>query len=142
MFSRILPLFALIFALSSVPTHVARAELPPQVYEELKAKAPEWLEVEVTRVALNKRDGENLRDISVFADAKVVGVARSQSGVKIGDTFSLRYMTFEVITSGWAGPSPIATVEAGKSYRIWFKKAGNHFYAAARGRSVEMMSGE
>ena len=142
MFSRVLPLSLLTFALTSFPLNIARAELPPQVYEDLKAKAPEVLEVEITRVALNKRDGQNLRDISVFADAKVVGVARSNSGVKVGDVISLRYMTFEVIARGFVGPSPIETIEEGKTYRIWFKKAGRYFYDAARGRSVEAMSGE
>ena len=134
---RILTLSILSVATILTPLHVARAELPPQVYEDLKAKAPEVLEVEITRVALNKRDGENLRDISVFADAKVKNVTRSKSGVKVGDVISLRYMTFEVITDGWAGPSPIAQVEAGKTYRVWFKKAGRYFYDAARGRSIE-----
>ena len=134
MSSRILTLALLVAATSGVPLHVARAELPPQVYEELQARAPEVLAIEITRVATNKRDGENLRDISVFADAKVTGVTRSQSGVKVGDVISLRYMTFEVIADGWAGPGPMALVDAGKSYRMWFKKAGRHFYAAARGR--------
>lgn len=134
---RILTLSLLILATNFVPFQVARAELPPQVYEELKAKAPEVLEVEITRVALNTRDGENLRDISVFADATVIGVTRSQRGVKVGDKISLRYMTFEVITQGWAGPSPIMQVEKGGRYRIWFKKSGRYFYPAARGRSVE-----
>ena len=134
---RILPLSVLVIATIFTSTNVARAELPPQVYADLKAKAPEFLEVEITRVALNKRDGENLRDISVFADAKVSGVTRSKSGVKVGDVISLRYMTFEVITPGFVGPGPIAQVEKGKKYQIWFKKAGGHFYAAALGRSVE-----
>ena len=134
---RILTLGVLALATALASLNVARAELPPQVYADLKAKAPEVLEIEVTRVALNTRDGENLRDISVFADAKVVGVTRSKNGVKVGDQISLRYMTFEVITDGWAGPSPIAQVEAGKTYRIWFKKAGRYFYDAARGRSIE-----
>ena len=137
MFSRVLPLGLLTFALTSFPFHLARAELPPSVYEELRAKAPEVLTVEITRVAINQRDGENLRDISVFAEAKVVGVTRSQSGAKVGDVISLRYMTFEVITDGWAGPSPIIQVETEKTYRIWFKKAGRYFYEAARGRSIE-----
>lgn len=128
---------ALTLVTAFVPTNIARAELPPQVYEDLKANAPEVLQVEITRVAVNKRDGENLRDISVFADAKVTGVTRSQSGAKVGDQISLRYMTFEVIRLGWVGPGPIARVETGKSYQIWFKKAGSNFYPVARGRSVE-----
>ena len=134
---RILPLSVLTFATAFACSHVARAELPPQVYEELKAKAPEILEVEITRVAINKRDGENLRDISVFANARVKKVIRSKSGVKVGDQISLRYMTFEVIKLGFVGPGPIAQVAKGKTYRIWFKKAGSNFYDAARGRSVE-----
>ena len=134
---RILTFSVLAFATICATFNIARAELPPQVYEDLKAKAPEVLEVEVIRVAINKRDGQNLRDVSVFADATIKSVTRSQSGAKVGDQISLRYMTFEVITPGFVGPGPIATVEAGKSYRIWFKKAGDHFYAAALGRSVE-----
>ena len=142
MSTRFSTVVVLAFAAATVSTQAARAELPPQVYEDLKARAPEVLEVEITRVAINKRDGENLREVSYFADATVKNVTRSQSGAKVGDQISLRYMTFEVITPGWAGPGPIARVEKGKSYRIWFKKAGNYFYPAARGRSVEAMSGE
>lgn len=137
MFPRIITISALTFATAFSSIQFARAELPPQVYEDLKAKAPEVLEVEITRVALNTRDGENQRDISVFADATVTGVTRSQSGVKVGDVISLRYMTFKVTRTGFVGPSPIAQVEKGGRYQIWFKKAGSHFYPAARGRSVE-----
>lgn len=137
MSTKIVTISALTLATAFAPLHIARAELPPQVYEDLKAKAPEVLQVEIMRVAINKRDGQNLRDISVFADAKAVGVARSQSGVKVGDVISLRYMTFEVIRMGFVGPGPIARVEKGGSYKVWFKKAGSYFYPAARGRSVE-----
>ena len=134
---RIPTLLALIVATACALPNVARAELPPSAYEQMKDRATEVLEVEITRVALNERDGENLRDISVFADATVTGVTRSQSGVEVGDKISLRYMTFEVISPGWVGPGPIRVVEEGGKYRIWFKKAGNYFYDAARGRSVE-----
>ena len=137
MFPRISTLSVLIFATAFASIQSARAELPPQVYEDLKARAPEVLQVEITRVALNQRDGENLREISVFAEAKVTGVTRLGSGVEIGDLISLRYMTFEVIKPGFVGPGPIAPVEKGGSYQIWFKKAGHQFYPAAKGRSVE-----
>ncbi len=129
-------ILGLLAAIALVPFRVARAELPPAVYEELQAKAPEVLEVEITRVALNKRDDENRRNISVFADATVTGVTRSQSGIEVGDKISLRYMTFKIIQMGFVGPGPIPQVEAGKRYRIWFKKAGSHFYPAAQGRSI------
>lgn len=118
-------------------SNVARAELPPSVYEALKTNAPEVLQIEITRVAVNTRDGESLRDISVFADATVTGVARSKSGARVGDKISLRYMTFEVIKPGWVGPGPITQVAEGGRYQIWFKKAGSYFYPAAQGRSVE-----
>ena len=137
MFPRILVLSLLALApILSMP-NVARAELPPSVYQELRAKSTEVLQVEITRVAINKRDGKDLRDISVFAEATVTGVTRSASGAKVGDQISLRYMTFEVISQGWAGPRPINQIEKGARYRIWFKKAGSHFYPAARGRSIE-----
>lgn len=115
----------------------ARAELPPSAYEELKASATDVVEIEVSRVALNRRDGQNLRDISVYADARVTGVTRSKSGLKVGQKISLRYLTFEFLRSAWTGPGPALTVEQGKRYRAWLKKGGPHFYIAAKGRSLE-----
>lgn len=103
----------------------------------MKAQASDVVELEVTRVALNQRDGKDLRDISVYAEAKVVGVTRSKSHLKVGDKISLRYMTFEVITSGWAGTSPVLVAQTGTRYHAWLKKAGSHFYAAAKGKSLE-----
>ncbi|HEX8550694.1 MAG TPA: hypothetical protein VF681_03975 [Abditibacteriaceae bacterium] len=116
-----------------------RAELPPSVYEELQKDAPEVLEIEVATVALNSRDGEDLRTISVFATAVVKKVSRSRSGTKVGDQISLRYLTFEVIKPGWVGPSAIAEVQKGKKYRVWLKKSGAHFYEAARGWTVQAL---
>lgn len=118
-------------------TQTTRAELPPKAYEEMRAKATDVVEIEITRVALNKRDRNDLRDISVFADAKITGVTRSRRRLKIGDKISLRYLTFENITPGWAGPGPIPVVKVGGRYRAWLNKSGAHFYAAARKQSLE-----
>ena len=126
-----------LFLLCAAITTTSRAELPGSAYDDMKAKASDIVEIEVTRVSINTRDGENLRDISVYADARVVGVTRSKSRLKVGDQISLRYMTFEVLRRGWAGPGPILIVEKGKRYGAFLKKGGSHFYAAARGRSLE-----
>lgn len=115
----------------------ARAELPPSAYAQMKANASDVVEIEVTRVAFNRREREGLRDISVYADAKIIALTRSKSRLKIGDMISLRYITFEIIRPGWAGPGPIKTVQRGKRYRAWLKKSGSYFYAAAKGQSLE-----
>lgn len=132
-----LPKIATFLLCATLLTTTARAELPPSAYESFKASASDVVEIEVSRVAINTRDGENLRDISVFAVAKIVAISRSKSRLKIGDTISLRYMTFEVLSPGWVGPGPILTVSRGGRYRAWLKKGGAHFYAAAKGRSLE-----
>lgn len=114
-----------------------RAELPPDVYEEAWKNAPELLEIEVTRVALNEKSENRMKRTSVFADATVTKIERSAAKVKVGDKISVRYMTSTPLESGWAGPASNQILSKGVRYKAYLKKAGAHFYIAGLGRSFE-----
>ena len=117
-----------------------RAELPPAVYEEAWKNAPELLEIEVTRVALNSRSSNRMKTTSVFADAIVKRVERSAAKTKVGDKISVRYLTSQPLEDGWAGPASNQILSKGTRYKAYLKKAGAHFYIAGLGRSFHESS--
>ena len=131
------PALALLTALGFLAFSPARAELPPSAYESMKKAAPEVLEIEVTRVARSTREADGRRHISIYADAIVRRVVRSKSRTRSGARLSLRYLTFDILEQGWAGPGRTSEVQKGKRYRVWLKKSGAHFYTAAQGQSIE-----
>lgn len=124
----------------------ARAELPPYVYEQLQKDAPEALLLEVTHVTRTVRAADDRNLIEIAATAMVRGVTRSAKGTKTGTVISLHYESFEITAHGWAGPSPVPQVEAGKHYKAWLQKTwtaetGVRYVPAAKGWSFESVAG-
>lgn len=111
----------------------ARAELPPQVYEEMQAEAPESLVIE-TRTVSQELVTRSLTRITVTA--RVVSVARSASGLEPGDGISIVYER-RWRPPGWTGPGPVPILGEGRRYRAYLHRVqdGTHYAPAARGRS-------
>src|SRR5207249_1387463 len=89
----------------------ARAELPPGSYNTLRAEAQEALVIEVSDVRTEERKrGET----AVVVEAKVLGVERSASKLKRGDTLQIRYTHHDLSKlDGFAGPRPVPILRKG-----------------------------
>jgi hypothetical protein len=110
------------------------AELPPSAYKEMQESAPEYVDIQVLKVKTEKvTDG-----IMVDIEAKVTGVKRSESNLKVGNTIVIKYFHD---TRGLVGPAPIPILDEGESYPAFLVKAdGNDFYEpAAMGRSFSVV---
>jgi membrane-associated protease RseP (regulator of RpoE activity) len=119
-----------------LPVH---AELPPGAYEELLKNAEEVLELKITKVT--QTDESSADTMRFVCDATVVGVDRSKSGIKRGDTiqFDSYYVTEAVRQRGWAGPRIPPRLSAGQTWKVSLNpgEAGKPFELAAYGRSFQ-----
>ncbi|CAN5600193.1 hypothetical protein BH09VER1_BH09VER1_20500 [soil metagenome] len=91
-------LAALLFLLPLVPL---QAELAPSAYEQMQAKAPEYLKIEVLRVDIEP--GEKPADQKVHIVAMVNEVIRSTAGIKPDEIINIFYIV-EDHPKPWAGP--------------------------------------
>ncbi|UFH58130.1 hypothetical protein [Sulfurovum mangrovi] len=114
-------LFTLLIFISSLV-----AELPPQVYDKMKAISPEILKVLVLHV---NKHGEN-----VDAYAKVIKVQRSVSEFKAGDEISIRYIIPNRLI-GWVGPSSAVLLHKDEEYTAFLKCVHRECSLAAKGKS-------
>ena len=94
---------SLLFLLWFFPL-LALAELPPSAYENMQAKAPEYLKIEVLRVDVSP--GEKPEDQNVHIVAMVTQVIRTASEVKADDIINIFYTITEQ-PKGWDGPGAI-----------------------------------
>jgi hypothetical protein len=85
-------------------TPVLRAELPPSAYESMQAKAPEYLKIEVLRVAVEPGESPTRRDVHVVA--LTTEVLRSASGLKPNEIVNIFY-TVTNHPQGWVGPGEV-----------------------------------
>lgn len=111
----------------------ARAELPPDVYADLQARASEALTIEVIDVDTSicwlwLCSG---RDVDVRA--RVVTVQRTATGLAPGDPIRIRYR--HVPLGDRSGPSAIRILREGTTTPAWLDKDGDAYTAAARGYS-------
>jgi hypothetical protein len=116
-----------------------RAELPPGAYEELLRNAEEVLDLRITKVTQTATDADNQL---YLCDATVLGVERSKSGIKRGDTiqFESYYVPEAVRRRGWGGPKVPPRLSAGQTWRVSLnatEEAGKPFALAAYGRSFQ-----
>ena len=105
----------------------AQAELPPGSYNKLRADAEEALTIQVTDIARNS-------DNQVYVSAKVLGVERSKSGLKKGDSIRLKYSP----AKPKVGPAPPPIPEKDGVYPAFLNKKGDDFEPAAHGSSFKM----
>lgn len=124
---------------------LARAELPPQVYAEMQAKAEELLKIEVLTSVKEPGSVENatppqhgFETFRVHLTARVLKVERSKSGLKADDEISIDYTRTERPKDvGWVGPAEIPLLKKGdvaEAYLDLNPKA-RAYSPAARGRS-------
>lgn len=102
------------------------AELPPRIYDELKAASPEILYIRVLHV---EKSGE---DVSV--KAKVLEVKRTSSGIKENDEIEIFY-TIPYRPFGWVGPSRARLVEERVRYSSFLSCENKKCHIAAKGKS-------
>src|SRR5262245_37322392 len=97
---------------------VARAELPPSVYEAKQKAAPEALRIQVLRVNIEPGDNDSSQKVEVLA--RVDEVTRSEAGIKPQDMITIVY-TINHHPAGWAGPGEVPILEEGKSMVAYLK---------------------
>lgn len=82
----------------------SRAELAPSVYEEMQAKAPEFLDIEILRVDVGPGDAPEKQTVRLMA--LVNKVNRSTSGVRTSDVINITFTRTDH-PKGWVGPGEI-----------------------------------
>jgi len=94
----------LCLALTYCITLPGMAELAPSAYEEMQAKAPEYLEIEVLRIDVEPGDAPERQIVRLMA--LVNKVDRTATGVRIGDLINVVYTQTER-QKNWVGPGEI-----------------------------------
>ncbi len=103
--------------------------LPPTVYVDLQAEAPEAVEILVKQVK-----HQNLFRKREMVRAVVTKVVRTSSGLKVGDVIEIRYRHSP--HKKIPGPAPVPRLGKGKTYPAWLRKGkGGIYFPAARGWS-------
>lgn len=117
-----------------------RAELPPSVYEDLQKKCPEALTIKVESVKIVTTDEASFKRLEIAAEAKVETVARSESGLKPGDTILINYTHLDY-KQPIAGPSEPDILREGRSYPAFLSGVKDGVYTpAARGYSFRKVN--
>jgi membrane-associated protease RseP (regulator of RpoE activity) len=123
---------------------LARAELPPGAYEELLKEASEVLDIRITKVMDTSATPTD--EPQFICDATVLGVTRSNSGIKRGETIQFKsyYVNQTTRQRGWAGPKVPPRLSVGQTWRISLKPGqnGNPFELAAYGRSFQPLDSQ
>ena len=109
----------------------ALAELPPSAYEAMQNKAPEYLKIEVLRVAVEP--GETPTQQNVEMVALVTQVLRTESGVKPNDILNIRYPITEH-PRGWTGPGSVPLLNEKDASVAYLQKADSGEFVPAAGR--------
>jgi hypothetical protein len=111
----------------------ASAELPPYVYEEKKAAAPEHLELRIISSEVLEAKSAGTTSAQVKATAEVIAVKRSKAGLKPGEKIILSYGTITKRSSGWAGPSSPSVLTKGMKVMAWLAKHDDGTFAPMAG---------
>ena len=118
---------------------VARAELPPTVYQDLQKKAPEVLKIRADEVISKPAGILDRSNWSEIINATVIEVIRSTTGVKAGAKITISYDR-QVFENGRVGPSPPPQLKKGEEYTAFLAKSdGGQFSIVARGMSFSPM---
>ena len=109
-------------ALLLAPT--ANAELPPQVYRQRQAAAPEVLVIRVKSVKTTETARADHKLVANVVEAVVEHVARTTKGLKPGVVITIMYTQREY-TQPITGPSEVPTLgesEIRPAYLAWDKE--------------------
>jgi len=112
-------------------TPVLRAELPPSAYESMQAKAPEYLKIEVLRVAVEPGESPTRQDVHVVA--LTTEVLRSASGLKPSEIVNIFY-TVTNHPQGWVGPGEVPIPNEKERCVAYLVKTEGGDFAPAAGR--------
>ena len=117
------------------------AELPPQVYEKLKADAPELVKIKVTQVKATETPKGGYTQVLVEAKVEVVNITRSATQLKKGSALRVLYQTETKRTGPWVGPSPIPILTQGQVSTAYLQRISSKnpsvYEPAARGQSFQ-----
>ena len=112
---QILTAFAAVFFLVSL-----HAELPPSVYEQMQAAAPEYLEVEILRVDIEPGAEPGQQDVEITA--RIAKVNRSSANLQPGGMLNILY-TLAARPPGFVGPGQV-TIPAEGDKTVAYLKNG------------------
>ncbi len=113
-----------------------RSELPPEVYEEMKQSAPEFLMIKVSAVtATTDTKG---RETTFTYDAIVIQSMRSKTGIKTGDKIGV-LSRHHIFGPGEVGPSNPRTLKKGETVAAYLARSRKEgvYTIAAGGHSFE-----
>lgn len=127
----ILSLFTLAALSAGMP--MANAELPPYVYEQRKAAAPEHLLLKVLSAEVVKAEDNGTTSATVKATAEVTSVMRSKSGLKAGQSITISYTTITERPQGWVGPSSPGVLQKDAHVSAWLARSDDGSYAPILG---------
>jgi hypothetical protein len=117
---------------------ISIAELPPSVYQEWQAKAPDFLMIKVRSIKTAETDEPRLVRVAVSLEAQIEQVRRSQSSLKAGDVITIKY-EHRKYKEPMVGPSEVPILKEGQSYPAYLKKGPEGFEPAAGGYSFREM---
>jgi hypothetical protein len=120
---------------------LAQAELPPEAYRQMQAKAPEYLTIEVLSVQTQQSVEAQGVQIKVEVQAKVRTAQRSKAGVKEGQVITIRYGHM-VYNQPPPGPSQVPILKKETVCPAYLEKKGDQFAPAAGGYSFETVPAE
>jgi hypothetical protein len=123
-----------------------RAELPPDVYRDLQARAPEVLVIAVQDVRTQETRESWGRRLHVTVTAKVRQVQRSRTKLKPGQSIFIRY-THDRYNEPVAGPGQVPVLRKGQTCPAFLRYSGqakgkakrSYYGVAAGGYSFERM---
>ena len=114
----------------------SRAELPPWVYKERQAKAPEALLIKVQSVIQRETTEEKWKQIEFTVTAEVRKVERSATMLALGATIEIRYSQRHY-SQPIAGPSEVPALKEGQVCPAYLSGDGKTYSPAAGGYSFE-----
>ena len=127
---------SLIFGVLLMLCMSLRSELPPEVYEEMKQSAPEFLIIKVSAVRATA-DPKDRETIFTY-DAIVIQSMRSKTGIKAGDKIGV-LSRHHIFGSGEVGPSNPRTLKKGETVAAYLARSRKEgvYTIAAGGHSFE-----
>jgi hypothetical protein len=111
---------------------IGGAELPPYVYKDMQANAPESLVIKVLSVKTKRADEPQLVRVSVTVEARVERVSRTESGLKRGQVIRIKY-EHRQHKEPMAGPSEVPVLKRRQVYPAYLKKGDAGAYSPAAG---------